>query len=144
MAALQPTHGSIADFEIGTTGSPGTGVVVSQYISDVTFSIQRDKAEVSAFKNVFKAYVAGLCDLTLALSGSGDLNIDAQLYGLLVLSNPSIQYIYYPEGINVGSGTAVYTGVGFVDKYEPKTSVSSAFSFTASFQNNGTPVRTTQ
>jgi hypothetical protein len=144
MTALQPTHGSIADFELGTTGSPLTGFVVSQYINDVTFSIQRDKAEVSAFKNVFKAYVAGLCDLTLALAGPADQNIDAQLYGLLILTTPSIQYIYYPEGISVGSGTSVFTGTGFIDKVELKTAVNSAYGFTASFQSNGTPTRTTQ
>lgn len=144
MTALQPSHGSVADFEIGTTGTPLTGVVISQYVSDVTFSIQRDKAEVSAFHNVFKAYVAGLCDLTLAFNGSGDQNIDAQLFGLLILTNPSIQYIYYPEGINVGSGTSVFTGTGFIDKVELKTAVNSAYTFSANFQNSGTPARTTQ
>jgi hypothetical protein len=144
MTALEPTHGSIADFELGTTGSPLTGVVISQYISDVTFSIQRDKAEVSAFKDVFKAYVAGLCDLTLTFNGSADQNIDSTLYGLLILVTPSIQYIYYPEGINVGSGTSVFTGTGFIDKVELKTAVNSAYTFSASFQNSGTPTRTTQ
>jgi hypothetical protein len=144
MTALQPTHGSIADFELGTVGSPGTGVVISQYISDVTFSIARDKAEVSAFKDVFKAYVAGLCDLTISFNGTADLNIDPQLYGLLVMTTPSIQYIYYPEGIDVGSGTTVFTGTGFLDKVEWKTAVNSAYTFSATFQNSGAPTHTTQ
>lgn len=143
MTALQPTHGSIADFELGTTGSPGTGVVISQYVNAVTFTMQRDKAEVSAFKNVFKAYVAGLVDLTISFNGPADQNIDAQLYGLLILTTPSIQYIYYPEGIGA-TGTGVYTGVGFLDKVELKTAVNSAYEFSATFQSNGTPTRTTQ
>lgn len=144
MTALQPTHGSVADFELGTTGSPGTGVVVSQYMADVTFTTQRDKAEVSAFKNLFKAYVAGLIDLTIAFNGTADPNIDAQLYGLLTLQAPAIQYIYYPEGINVGSGTSVWTGTGFIDKVEWKSAINAAYTFSASFQGSGAPTRTTQ
>lgn len=144
MTALAASHGSVADFELGSVGSPGTGVVISQYVNDVTFGIQRDKAETSAFKNVFKAYVAGLSDLTISFAGMGDQNIDAQLFGLLVLTAPSIQYIYYPEGISIGSGTTVFTGTGFLDKVEWKTAVASAYSFSATFQSNGTPAHTTQ
>lgn len=143
MVALLPTHGSIADLYLGTVGSPGTGVAVSQYMNDVTWSAQRDKAEVSAFKNVFKAYVAGLSDLTVAFAGSGDQNIDGQLYGLLILVTPSIQMIYYPEGIG-NTGTASWTMTGFLDKLELKTAVNSAYSFSCTFQSNGTPVRAIQ
>lgn len=143
MTALQPTHGSIADVELGTVGAPGTGAVISQYVNEFTFSAQRDKSEVSAFKNTFKAYVAGMADLTLSFNGSADQNIDGQLFGLLILVTPSIQYIYYPEGIG-NTGTPCYTGLGFLDKYEIKTATNSAFTFSATFQSNGTPSRTVQ
>lgn len=143
MTALLATHGSIADFALGTSGTPGTGVIVSQYINDLTWSAQRDKAEVSAFKNVFKAYVAGLSDLTLAFTGSADQNIDGQLYGLLILQTPAIQAIYYPEGVG-NTGTAYWTMTGFLDKLELKTATSSAYTFSCSFQSNSTPVRAVQ
>lgn len=146
MTALAATHGSVADFELGTSGSPGTGVVVSQYMDDVTFAMARDKAETSAFKQLFKSYVAGLIDLTIAFNGIADQNIDGQLYNLLIMAGAgnAIQYIYYPEGISPGSGTAFWTGLGFVDKLELKSAINSAYVFSANFQASGTPSRATQ
>lgn len=145
MTALAASHGSQADFLIGTSGAPGTGVAITQYLTDVTQTMTRDKAEVSAFKNLFKAYVAGLIDLVIPLTGHGDVNIDGQLFGLLTMTGAgsAIQYQYAPRGIGT-TGSALWTGFGFLSKYEQKSGINAAYDFTAEFQASGTPVRTVQ
>lgn len=145
MTALSASHGSKADFYIGTSGAPGSGVAITQYMSDVTQTMTRDKAEVSAFKNLFKAYVAGLIDLVIPLSGTADVNIDGQLYGLLIMSGAgnAIQYQYAPLGIGT-TGSALWTGFGFLSKYEQKSAVNGAYTFTGEFQGSSQPTRTIQ
>jgi len=145
MTALSASHGSKADFYLGTSGSPGTGVAITQYLNDVGFPLQRDKAETSAFKQLFKSYVAGLCDLAIPFAGTADVNIDGQLWGLFIMSGAgsAIQYQYAPLGVGT-TGTALYTGFGFLDKYESKSVLNGAYSFTANFQSSTQPTRTIQ
>lgn len=145
MTALAATHGSVADFYIGTSGSPSSPVQISQYLNDVTFTIQRDKAETSSFKQLFKSYVAGLCDLAIPLTGHADPNISSQLYNLLIMvgAGNAIEYQYAPVGLG-NTGTPLWTGFGFITKYEEKTSLTTPWDFTAEFQASGTPTRTTQ
>lgn len=145
MTALSASHGSRADFYIGTSGSPGTAVSISQYLTDATQTMTRDKAETSAFKQLFKSYVAGLIDLVIPLSGTADVNLDGQLYGLLTMTGAgnAIQYQYAPLGVGT-TGSALWTGFGFLSKYEQKSAINAAYTFTAEFQASGTPVRTIQ
>lgn len=145
MTALSASHGSKADLYLGTSGSPGSGVAISQYVADAGFPLQRDKAETSSFKQMFKSYVAGLIDLTIPFNGTADVNIDGQLWGLLIMSNAgnAIQFQYAPLGVGT-SGSALYTGFGFLSKYEQKSAVNGAYTFTAEFQSSTQPVRTVQ
>lgn len=145
MTALSASHGSRADFYLGTSGSPGTGVAITQYMADVALPFQRDKAETSAFKNLFKAYVAGLIDLAIPLSGTADVNIDGQLYGLLIMSGAgnAIQFQYAPLGVGT-TGSALWSGFGFLSKYEQKSAVNGAYTFTGEFQSSTQPTRTIQ
>lgn len=145
MTALSASHGSRADFLIGTSGAPGTAVAISQYLTDATQTMTRDKAETSAFKQIFKSYVAGLIDLVIPLSGTADVNLDGQLYGLLIMTGAgsAIQYQYAPLGVGT-TGSALWTGFGFLSKYEQKSAINAAYTFTAEFQASGTPTRSIQ
>lgn len=145
MTALAASHGSRADFLLGTSGTPGTTVAISQYLTDTGLPMTRDKAETSAFKQLFKSYVAGLIDLVIPLSGIGDVNIDGQLYNLFIMSGAgsAIQYQYAPLGVGT-TGSALWTGFGFLTKYEQKSAISGAYSFTAEFQSSTQPTRTIQ
>jgi hypothetical protein len=145
MTALSPSHGSRADFYIGTSGTPGTAIAISQYVDTASLTFSRDKAEVSTFKQLFKAYVAGMCDLVIPLSGPADVNLGTQLYGLFTMSGAgnAIQFQYAPLGVGA-TGSALWTGVGFLTKYEEKTDTKGAYTWTAEFQNSGLPVRTVQ
>lgn len=146
MTALLASHGSRADFYIGTSGTPSTAIAISQYVDTTTLTFSRDKAEVSTFKELFKAYVAGMSDLVIPLSGPADVNLDTQLYGLFTMSGAgsAIQFEYAPLGVQSGSGQPLWTGFGFLTKYEIKTDTKGAFTWTGEFQNSGQPTRTIQ
>jgi hypothetical protein len=145
MTALSASHGSRADFYLGTSGTPGTAVAVSQYMTDTTLGMTRDKAESSAFKQLFKSYVAGLIDLVIPLTGIADVNIDAQLYNLFIMTGAgnAIAYEYAPLGVGT-TGSALWSGFGFLSKYEQKSPLNGVYGFTAEFQASGTPTRTVQ
>jgi hypothetical protein len=89
--------------------------------------------------------VAGLCDLVLPFSGVADVNIDGQLWGLFIMSGAgnAIQYQYAPLGVGT-TGSALYTGFGFLDKYEQKSAINGAYTFTGNFQSSTQPTRTIQ
>ena len=145
MTALSASHGSRADFYVGTSGTPGTAIAISQYVDSAALGFTRDKAEASAFKQLFKSFVAGLCDLSIPLQGPADVNISTQIYGLFIMSGAgnAIAWQYAPLGVGT-TGSALYTGVGFFDKFEEKSALNAAYAWTGNFQNSGTPVRTVQ
>jgi hypothetical protein len=145
MTALIPTHGDNADVQIGTSGAPGTAGTITQYNNSVSFGFTRDKAEVSAFKNLFKAYVAGMIDLSIPLGGPADANIGTILWNLFTMSNAGVAIIFTwaPNGL-ANTGTPLWTTYGFLDKYEEKGGINEAYTWTGNFQSSVTPVRTIQ
>src|ERR1700758_1167788 len=101
MVALAASHGSRAQFFIGTSGAPtNPSFELSQYLRDAGLPFNREKAEVSAFRNLQKAFVAGLIDSVIPLSGPYDANIDATFYALMTLASPAnnIAWQYGPTG----------------------------------------------
>lgn len=145
MVALAPSHGSKADFYLGTSGTPGTAISITQYVDTTSLGFTRDKAEVSALKQLFKSFVAGMADLTIPLQGPADVNITGQMWNLFIMSGAgsAIQYQYAPLGFGV-STTPLWTGFCFVSKYEEKVGTNSAYVWTGELQNSGLPVRTIQ
>lgn len=134
MTALMPSHGSNADVFVN-------GNVVSQYFSDLTMSLSRDKAEVSAFKNVFKAYVAGMSDNTVSLSGFFDPNIDAWLYTYMnQLTAYQNEWLWAPNGAqgSVAQGNEAFAVSGQSTKYEIKSAINAANTITAEVQQSQT------
>lgn len=130
MVALSPTHGSLADVLVN-------GNVVSQYFNDFGINPTRDKAEVSAFKSVFKSYVAGMIDSVASISGFYDPNIDTDLYTYLTqVTAYNNQWFYAPAGAQ-GSTTqnnTAFSITGATTKYEVKSATNSANSITAEVQ----------
>lgn len=130
MTALQPTHGSQADVFVN-------GNVVSQYFTEFTLGSTRDKAEVSAFKSVFKAYVAGMADATASFNGWFDPNIDVELYTYLTqITASGNMWMYAAQGAQ-GSGSfgnVAYSVAGSSTKYEMKSATNAANSVSAEVQ----------
>ena len=102
------THGKNAAFKIDDSG--GTLRDISNVLTDVAVSRTADVAEVSAFSNSSKAYVAGLKDATITISGSFDATVDGYLSGILGVEG---SFEFYPIGTTGGnpkaSGEAICT-----------------------------------
>jgi hypothetical protein len=124
------THGKNAAFKIDDSG--GTLRDISDVLTDVAISRSADVAEVSAFSNSSKAYVAGLKDATISISGSFDATVDGYLSGILGLAG---SFEFYPIGTTGGNPKA--SGECIMTSYDRTPDVGGAVSFSASFQVTG-------
>jgi hypothetical protein len=124
------THGKNAAFKIDDSG--GTLRDISDVLTDVSISRTADVAEVSAFTNSSKAYVAGLKDATLTISGSFDATVDGYLSGILGAEG---SFEFYPIGTTGGNPKA--SGEAIMTSYDRTPDIGGAVTFTAAFQVSG-------
>ena len=124
------THGKNAAFKIDDSG--GTLRDISNVLTDVAVSRTADVAEVSAFSNSSKAYVAGLKDATITISGSFDATVDGYLSGILGAEG---SFEFYPIGTT--GGTPKASGEAIMTSYDRTPDVGGAVTFTAAFQVSG-------
>jgi hypothetical protein len=138
VTALIPTHGSNADCFVN-------GNVVTQYFNSAVLGANRDKAEVSAFKGLYKSYVAGMIDATVTFGGMADPNIGGLLYPYLTSvtsgGNNNL-WMWAPTGAGTaGQGAAAFGNfawsvTGSETKYEEKGGINEAYTLTAEVQLN--------
>jgi hypothetical protein len=138
VTALQASHGVNTDVLVN-------GNVVSQYFNSFTLSPTRDKAETSAFKQLFKSYVAGMIDVVATLEGlfdsSNSTAEDPLLYAYLTsITAADNQWFYAPTGAQGVSaqGNAAWAIGGLSTKYEIKSDLKSANTVTAEVQVDST------
>ena len=124
------THGKNAAFKIDDSG--GTLRDITDVLTDVAVSRTADVAEVSAFSNSSKAYVAGLKDATITISGSFDATVDGYLSGIIGSEG---SFEFYPIGTT--SGNPKSSGEAICTSYDRTPDVGGAVSFTAAFQVSG-------
>ena len=124
------THGKNAAFKIDDSG--GTLRDISNVLTDVAVSRTADVAEVSAFSNSSKAYVAGLKDATITISGSFDATVDGYLSGILGVEG---SFEFFPIGTTGGNPKA--SGEAICTSYDRTPDVGGAVTFTAAFQVSG-------
>ena len=124
------THGKNAAFKIDDSG--GTLRDITDVLTDVAVSRSADVAEVSAFSNSSKAYVAGLKDATITISGSFDATVDGYLKGILGAEG---SFEFYPIGTTGGNPKA--SGECIMTSYDRTPDVGGAVTFTAAFQVSG-------
>jgi len=124
------THGKNAAFKIDDSG--GTLRDISNVLTDISISKTADVAEVSAFSNSSKAYVAGLKDATITISGSFDATVDGYLKAIVGAAG---SFEFYPIGTTGGNPKA--SGEAICTSYDRTPDVGGAVSFTASFQVSG-------
>jgi hypothetical protein len=125
------THGKSAVFKIDDSG--GTLRDISNVLTDVSISKTADVAEVSAFSNSSKAYVAGLKDAVITISGSFDATVDGYLKAIVGTAAGSFEF--YPIGTTGGNPKA--SGNAICTSYDRTPDVGGAVSFSASFQVSG-------
>ena len=124
------THGKNAAFKFDDSG--GTLRDVSNVLTDVAVSRTADVAEVSAFSNSSKAFVSGLKDGSITLSGSFDATVDGYLTGIL---GSEVDFEFYPIGTTSGNPKA--SGKAILISYDRSPDIGGAVSFAASFQITG-------
>ena len=124
------THGKNAAFKIDDSG--GTLRDISDVLTDVSISRTADVAEVSAFSNSSKAFVSGLKDATLTISGSFDATVDGYLSGILGVEG---SFEFYPIGTTGGNPKA--SGEAIMTSYDRTPDIGGAVTFTAAFQVSG-------
>ncbi len=124
------THGKNAAFKIDDSG--GTLRDITDVLTDVAVSRTADVAEVSPFSNSSKAYVAGLKDATITISGSFDATVDGYLKGILGAEG---SFEFYPIGTTGGNPKA--SGEAIMTSYDRTPDVGGAVTFTAAFQVSG-------
>ena len=124
------THGKNAAFKIDDSG--GTLRDITDVLTDVAVSRTADVAEVSAFSNSSKAYVAGLKDATITISGSFDATVDGYLSGILGAEG---SFEFFPIGTTGGNPKA--SGEAIMTSYDRTPDVGGAVTFTAAFQVSG-------
>jgi len=124
------THGKNAAFKIDDSG--GTIRDISDVLTDVSISRTADVAEVSAFSNSSKAFVSGLKDATLTISGSFDATVDGYLSGILGSEG---SFEFYPIGTTGGNPKA--SGEAIMTSYDRTPDIGGAVTFSASFQVSG-------
>ena len=124
------THGKSAAFKIDDSG--GTLRDISNVLTDVSVSRTADVAEVSAFSNSSKAFVAGLKDASITISGSFDATVDGYLKAILGVEG---DFEFYPIGTTGGNPKA--SGEAICTSYDRTPDVGGAVSFSAAFQVSG-------
>ena len=124
------THGKSAAFKIDDSG--GTLRDITDVLTDVSVSKTADVAEVSAFSNSSKAYVAGLKDATITISGSFDATVDGYLKAIVGASG---SFEFFPIGNS--SGLPKASGESICTSYDRTPDEGGAVTFSASFQVSG-------
>ena len=127
--------------------SPARPVVAGHVLGDTAVLLGRslrhiarsvDTAEVTAFGQNDKAYIAGLRDATIPLEGFADATVDGYLAGILGWGTP-VAWEVYPSGS--ATGLVKYSGSAILTKYETQTSVSDAVKISGELQVTGAITR---
>ncbi len=124
-------HGS--DSTVTVDDSGGTARSITG-VDSVSLTQNGEPAEVTSLGDNSKAFIAGLKDATVSISGSWDVTAttgnDVVLGGIVGGSAGTI--VYSPDG-----GTTTYTFEAFCTSYEMSSPVADKVSFSADFQQTG-------
>lgn len=119
-------HGKSSVFKMDTNSGALTDL--SSYIEEVSLSRPVDTAEVTTLGDSDKAYIVGLRDGTVSVSGPWDATLDAQLHNALGTTN-TLTFNYSPD-----AGTTTYSGELICTSYEVSSPVGDKISWSAEFQ----------
>lgn len=116
-------HGSNATLSLD-------GTAVTTYTDQTTLTRNGETADVTAFGNDDRAFIAGLRNAQLDFAGHYDATADGVLAG--ALDQASIAWSYSPDG-----GTTTYSGNGFLTSYTVGATVGDKVSLSGSLQITG-------
>lgn len=122
-------------FSHGRTGqlfakdSGGTERELTAYLSDAALDQSADLAEVTALSNTAKAYIAGIKDRTMKISGFYDPTPVGYLEGIY---NVATQVKYFPAGS--AAGRLYYDGTAILNTLNYKSDITDANAVEGEFQ----------
>ncbi len=129
-------HGKSTDFELDDTG--GTSRSLANTLTSVDFPETIDTGEVTAFGATSKAYLVGLRDATISVSGLWDATIDGYIIG----TEPATRtFIFGPAGST--GGNVKYTGECILTSYSISNPVADVVTYSLDLQVTGDVTRTT-
>lgn len=120
-------HGKDSEFYLDTSGGALTNLTT--YVTNVSFPLNVDTAETSAFGSSSKSYVVGLKDCQFTVEFGWDSTLDGYLFALLGAAAGTFNY--KPDG------TVVYSGEAYLTAYNPASAVNDAVKGSATFQVTG-------
>ena len=129
-------HGKSTDFELDDTG--GTSRSLANTLTSVDFPETIDTGEVTAFGATSKAYLVGLRDATISVSGLFDATIDGYIIG----TEPATRtFIFGPAGST--GGNVKYTGECILTSYSISNPVADVVTYSLDLQVTSDVTRTT-
>lgn len=130
---------------IAVDDSSGTPTTITSYVEEVSWPQEVEASEVTTFGNGNKAYIVGLADSTVSLSGKYDPTLDALMTSVraaLIAGTVTTSTVKYsPAG--TGSGMPYYSAEAILTSYEPSSSVADPNSWSAEYQVTGAVSRST-
>jgi len=140
-------HGKSAQFKLDDGAVSPTLTDISSYIQDVGFSRSIDMGEVTALGNSAKAYITGLQDASISISGKFDATIDANIQtAITALQGGTISVLNWEYKANSGATSATnpkYNGTALIKSYEVKAGVADVVAFSLELQVTGAVTRAT-
>jgi hypothetical protein len=131
-------HGKAGKFFIDN--SAGTLADVSTGMTDVSLPQSADTVEVTGFGDTAKQYITGLKSANGSISGTLSTVVDPVL-SAIVGSSDTKSFEYYPY--STATNGILKKGECFVTSYEPKQSISGAWTYSAGFVVSGGVTSTT-
>jgi hypothetical protein len=140
-------HGKSAQFSLDNGAATPVLTDISSYIQDVGFNRQLDMGEVTAIGNSAKAFITGLQDASISISGKFDATMDANIQTAITnLQNgtiSSLNWTYKANSSATSSTNPAYSGVALIKTYDVKTAVGDVVSFSLELQVSGAITRAT-
>jgi predicted secreted protein len=137
-------HGKKSLFKIDN--SAGALIDISAFCEEVSLSRDIETAEVTTFGSGTKAYITGLSDGTVSISGKFDsVNasaVDPVLTGILG-QDATVSWAYRVNSASVSSTNPEYQGEAILTSYEVSGAVGDAVTFSAELQCTGAITRAT-
>lgn len=123
-------HGKDGHFELDNSG--GTLTDITAYVTDVSITQNGEVVETTTLGDTDRAYLAGLKNATLSVSGLFDGTVHAILQAAIGTQR---SFEYGPQGET--SGDVKLTGECFCTDYSPSIGLGGAGTWSASFQITG-------
>lgn len=133
--------GTKSVFKLATIASPASLVDISAYLMGAGLPQQLEQADVTAFGDAFAAFISGLADSQIPLSGNWDDPIGIQLANLNI-SSVAVNWEYGPNGAVAASGQPKFTGSCRVVGFSHAIDITAAQTFTATLQQAASVVHT--